>query len=134
VVLQDTNITDRVFVGKIQSIATNTLTLASGYGMTSDNTGWAVATTNVLKVRNIQVGSLAKQNRFGIKIVGIMPESGQPATLIFPKAAITKGLSMSFQTDNFSNLPFEFTPYALAASETFYSDFGPLKTWSIMRS
>lgn len=134
VVLQDTVVNDRVFVGKIASIATNILTMAAGYGMTSDNVGWAVATTNVYKVRNIQVGSLAKQNRFGIKIVGILPESGQPATLIFPKAAITKGLSMSFQTDNFSNLPFEFTPYTLATTETFYADFGPLKTWSILRS
>jgi len=134
VVLQDVNIPDRVFAGKIASISSNTLTLASGYGMSSDNLGWTVANTNVLKVQNIRVGSLAKQNRFGIKIVGILPESGQPATLIFPKAAITKGLSMSFQTDNFSNLPFEFTPYTLAAAETFYADFGPMKTWSILRS
>lgn len=133
VVMQDTNIPDRVFVGKVESIAVNELTLAAGYTLTSDNTGWAVATTVIYRVHNIQVGSVRKQERYGVKMVGLLPESGEPVTLIFPKVAITKGIGMSFQTENFSNMPFELSPYSVLPSEPFYSDFGSMKTWSMLR-
>jgi len=133
IVLQDTTIPDRVFIGKVASVATNTITLATGYGFTAENTGWAVATTVAYKVRRVQVGSVAKQQRFGAKLVGILPESGEPVTLIFPKVAITKGLGFSFQTENFSNMPFEFTPYALVSTDPFYADYGAMKTWSVLR-
>lgn len=133
VILQDTLIPDRVFIGKVASVSINTLTLATGYTFTAENTGWLVASTVAYKVRRVQVGSVAKQQRFGAKLVGILPETGEPITLIFPKVAITKGLGFSFQTENFSNMPFEFMPYALVSTDPFYADYGAMKTWSVLR-
>jgi hypothetical protein len=133
IVLQDLNTPDRVHVGKVASVATDTITLASGYAMPS-GAAFPIATTAVFKVRSIKVGSVTKQPVYGMKMVGLLPETGQPVTLIFPKVKITKGINLAFQTDNFSNMPFEFTPYALLPSDPFYGDFGSQKTWQLLRT
>lgn len=133
VVIQDTVNTDRLHVGKVQSIATDTLTLASGYTMPTPM-AFAVATTIVYKVRRIAVGAVSTQPTFGAKLVGIMPEGGAPVTLIFPKIKITKGISLAFQQDNYSNMPFEFTPYSLVAADPYFADFGSEKNWMILKN
>lgn len=122
-VIQDNTVGDRLHVFKVATIATDTLTLAAGYSVP---TGQAYTTTGttIYKVRPIDVGPKTAQPTFGVKLVGILPNSGEPITLIFPKVKVTKGLSLGFQTDNWQNLPFEMTPYALLPSDPFYSDFG----------
>lgn len=130
IVLADTNIPDRVHVGKVASKTTDTLTLDAAYAMPA-GMAWAIATTVVYKVNAIKVGSVAKQPTFALKMVGNLPETGEPVTVLFPKVRITKGISLAFQTDNFSNMPFEFAPMALLTGDTFYADFGSLKTWMI---
>lgn len=132
-VLQDLNAPDRVHVGKVASITTDTLTLAAAYAMPAD-AAFAIATTAVFRVNALKIGSVAKQPVYGMKMVGLLPESGQPVTLVFPKVKITKGMNLAFQTDNFSNMPFEFTPYALLPADPFYSDFGSLKSWMLLRT
>lgn len=133
VVLQDTANTDRLHVGKVASIATDTLTLASGYAVPT-GTAFATATTTIYKVRAIKVGQVDSNETFGAKLVGIMPEGGAPVTLIFPKIKITKGLSMAFQQDNFANMPFEMTPYSLVATDPYYSDFTNKKNWMVLKN
>lgn len=130
-VLADTNIPDRVHVGKVASKSTDTLTVASEYAIPTGQ-AWAVATTVVYKVKAIKVGAVSKQPTFGLKMVGNLPETGEPVTVVFPKVRITKGIGLAFQTDNFSNMPFEFAPMALLQGEPFYSDFGALKTWTVL--
>jgi hypothetical protein len=123
VVIQDTNVTDRVHVGKVASKATDTLTLAAGYAIPAGQ-AFAIATTVIYRVKAIGVGGAAAQPTYGIKLVGLLPSTGEPVTIVFPKVKVTKGISLSFQTDNFSNMPFEFTPYALVPADPYYSDFG----------
>ena len=56
-----------------------------------------------------------------MKVVGILPASGKPITLMFPKIKITKGLDFSFQTNDYANLPMEATPYRPLVGDAFYS-------------
>jgi hypothetical protein len=129
-VLMQTTDSDDVYVGKVASKSTDTLTMASGYPI---KRSWAVATTTVYRVHSINVGGQARQPQYGIKLVGNLPESGEPCVLIFPKVKITKGINLAFQTDNFSNMPFEFTPYTLLPADAHYAEFGGLKTWKVLK-
>jgi hypothetical protein len=130
--IQDTNVGDKVHVGKVGSISGEVITLASGYAMPT-GMAFAVATTAVFRVRNIKVGSQLKRPLFGAKLVGTLPESGEPITLIFPKVRITRGLGLSFQNENFANMPFEFMPQALLPADAYYADFGGTKSFSVLK-
>jgi hypothetical protein len=132
VVLQDTATGDRVHVGKVASKSSDTLTLASTYAMPS-GMAFTVLGTTVFRVMSIKVGALDANPTFGAKLVGIMPGTGEPLTLIFPKIKITKGINLAFQSDNWSNMPFEFVPYNLVDGDPFFSDFGSKKQWMVLR-
>lgn len=132
IVIQDNVQGDLVHVGKVGSIATDTITLAAGYTMPVGMT-FAVATTDVYRVRNIRVGSNFKRPAFGCKLIGIIPESGEPITVLFPKVRITRGVGLAFQNENFANMPFEFAPQALLPSDPYYADFGGTKPFSILK-
>lgn len=113
---------DTIAVVKIASISTDTLTIASGYALPADVT-WAVATTKVYRVRKpVKIAAGGASTHVGVKIVGLLPENKRPIAMIFPKVRITKGLSLAFDTQNFSNMPFEFKPLALLPSDPFYAD------------
>lgn len=136
IVLYETGGSDRLHAAKVASVASNTVTLAAGYTLptTGPNAAWAVATTSVIKVNNIPLGTTIQRPTFGVKIVGIMPATGEPVTLIFPKVRITKGLAFAFNTDQFTSMPYEFTPYALLPSDPYYADFGSgLKTGMLLK-
>jgi len=132
VVIQDTAVGDRVHVGKVASISTDTLTLAAGYELPTGAT-YAVATTVVYKVRNIKVGSSFKRPTYGVKLVGLLPETGEPITIVFPKVRVTRGISLAFQNENFANMPFEFMPMGLLPADPYYADFGSTKPFSILK-
>lgn len=130
-VIQDTSVGDRLHVFRVGSISTDTLTLAAGYSVPVGQ-AYTPQTTTIYKVRALDVGPKTAQPTFGCKMVGILPNSGEPVTLIFPKVKVTKGLSLAFQTDNWQNLPFEMTPYALLPTDPFYADFGKAQ-FKVMR-
>lgn len=132
VVLQDTLVTDRIHVGKVASKATDTLTLEAAYAMPTGTT-FATATTVVFRVQAVKVGALNSNPTFGVKLVGLMPGTGEPVTLIFPKVRITKGINLAFQADNWANMPFEFAPYNLVSGDPFFADLGAQKTWMLLR-
>lgn len=72
----------------------------------------------------IPVGSAEAQPTLGAKIVGILPEGKTPITLIIPKLRITNGFNMGFQTDQYGNMPFEFTPFEQIPSDPLYKEYG----------
>jgi hypothetical protein len=125
---------DRIHVFKVASITTDTLTLDAAYSIpvSGGDETWTTADTTIYRVNSIGVGGQTSQPTFGAKIVGVMPDNGEPVTLIFPKVKITKGLSMAFTTKDFANMPFELTPYQLLPSDPFFADFGA-KSWKVLR-
>lgn len=131
-VMQDTVNNDIVHVGKVASKATDTLTLVAAYTIPT-TTVFATATTIIYRVRNMQIGAVNSIAYFGIKIVGILPESGEPITCLFPKCRVSKGIGLAFQSDNYSNIPFEFSPMAVLPADPFYADFGSQKTWAVLK-
>jgi len=133
--LQDSLILDHTVFAKVASITGAVITLDTSYAVPlAANTGFG-AGSKVWKVTPLKIG---QQARFtvAIKITGLLPETGEPISLLFPKAKITKGLALSFATDNFTGMPFEFKPYALTAADAFSAagDIGIGKSYMIMKN
>lgn len=78
----------------------------------------------VHKANLIPVGSFDAQPMLAAKIIGILPEQKQPVTIIIPKMRITNGFNLSFQTDQYGNMPYEFTPYEQVPGDPLYEEFG----------
>lgn len=95
------------------SIGTLTVTLTSAIP-----SGWNFAVDDkVFFVNMIPVGSDEAQPYYGVKIVGILPNGNEPVTIICPKAKVSAGFNIGFTTDNYGNMPFEFTPYDLTKQD-----------------
>lgn len=83
-----------------------------------------IAGDRVHKANLIPVGSPESQPTLAAKVVGILPEGKAPITIIIPKLRITNGFNLSFQTDQYGNMPFEFTPYEQVPSDPLYKEYG----------
>lgn len=78
----------------------------------------------VHKTNLIPVGTFDAQPMLAAKVIGILPEQKQPVTIIIPKMRITNGFNLSFQTDQYGNMPYEFTPYEQVPGDPLYEEFG----------
>lgn len=114
---------DKVFLAKVasSSYTSNKLTITLKQPIPA---GWTFEQgDSVYSVSAIPVGSEEPQPYVGVKIVGILPNGNEPITIILPKAKITSGISLAFNTDNYGNIPFEFTPYDLTVDDELYEEF-----------
>jgi len=122
--MQDT-ITDVVHIAKVTSSvysSPNTTITITGY---PTPTGVTYAAGSVVgRVRKVDVGAAEVQPDLCAKVVGLMPKDNKPFVILFPKIQISKGLGVSFQAENFSNMPFEFTPYAQVSGDATYAIHG----------
>jgi len=120
-------VSENILMGKVSAVsgvtagasATGTMTIdiADTTSVQSLPAGSMVSVVNVL-----EIGSTDVDHDFSAKVSGQLA-NGTWVTFLFPKVRITSGLSMAFTTDNFGNIPFEFTPLKAAASDPFYSEF-----------
>lgn len=78
----------------------------------------------VHKANLIPVGSAESQPMLAAKVIGILPEEKKPVTVIIPKMRITNGFNLSFQTDQYGNMPYEFTPFEQVPDDPLYDQFG----------
>lgn len=83
-----------------------------------------IAGDRVHKVNLIPVGSAEDQPTLAAKVVGILPEGKKPVTIIIPKLRISNGFNLSFQTDQYGNMPYEFTPMEQVMSDPLYKEYG----------
>lgn len=67
-------------------------------------------------VNELDVGAQKDTDFFGMKIVGSL-SNGVPVVVIFPKVKIVRGFNLNFSETDYSNLPFEISPFFLAANE-----------------
>lgn len=91
-----------------------------------DSMGFTAA-ARIRKMNMVPVGKKDEQPFLGAKIVGILPEGNEPVTIIIPKMRIQKGFTLAFTTDNYSNMPYEFTPFDTVpgdAHHTIFKDVG----------
>lgn len=124
-IFMQNGVDDKVHIAKIASAVfaatKTTITLAAGYEPAATVT-FPIG-TRIGKVKRIDVGNSDVQPEFAAKIVGLLPVDNAPFTILLPKIKITKGLGVAFQTDNFGNLPYEFTPYSGVETDPFYSEY-----------
>ncbi len=70
----------------------------------------------------IKVGESRPEPELCAKVVGILAD-GMPFTILFPKIKVTSGFSVSFNTDNFANIPFGFKPTSCVPGDPFYEEY-----------
>ncbi|KQS84253.1 hypothetical protein [Rhizobium sp. Leaf383] len=124
-IFMQNGIDDKVHIAKVASavFATSktTITIAAGY---EPATAVVFPVGSRLgRVKRIDVGNTDVQPEFSAKIVGLLPKDNAPFTILLPKIKITKGMGVAFQTDNFGNLPFEFTPYSGVSTDPFFTEY-----------
>ncbi len=107
---------DQCIIRKIVSIATNVLTLDSGFSI-----GIPVGSI-VRKMNVIAIGTTADQPYLSAKIVGTLA-NGDEVVILLPKVRITSGLSMAFKTGGFEFIPLSLEVYDLVPSDPNYAYF-----------
>lgn len=107
---------DKIFYRRITAVATNVLTLNAALPVA------LLTGATVQKVNVIDVGSTVDQPFLSAKIVGSLAD-GTEVGMLYPKIRITAGFTLGFTTDNFGNLPMEFTMYDLTSDDPNYADF-----------
>lgn len=128
IAIQHPTLLDTVHIAKLSADATQTGTGTLTH--TLNFTGFGVKTgvsfpagSKIYKVTRLEVANGLQPPFLAAKVVGILPEESRPITLIVPKMKITKGFNLAFTSQNFGNLPFEFTPYDLLPADPNYSEF-----------
>lgn len=125
---QDTDVnSDVVHIAKVTAVAysaPNTTITFAGYPIPAGVT-FPIG-SRVGKVVKVPIAQgVLFQPELAAKVVGILPKNNEPFTILLPKIKITRGLNVSFDSGNFTNLPFEFTPYSAASTDPSYPEFGP---------
>jgi hypothetical protein len=112
---------DQIHIAKLSAAADTTLTF-TGYPIPVGMAFSAGARVGLLNKIDSDPGKA--NNNFAVRVIGIALDGNTPVTLHFPKCRITKGFSMAFSSDNFSNMPFEWTPLVPTPNDEGYmSDF-----------
>lgn len=68
-------------------------------------------------VNEIDAGSTEQDEYFCVKIVGTLSANEEPIVVVMPKVRISRGFNLSFSETDYSNMPFELTPFVMAKSE-----------------
>lgn len=101
------------------------------HGQAGDTIPTTMGFTNAARIRQmnvIPVGRRDEQPFWAAKVVGILPEDNQPVTVYIPKLRIQKGFTFSMTTDNYGNMPFEFSLFDLVTTDPHYALFAA-KNW-----
>lgn len=110
---------DNFITRRVVSVLSNTLTV--------DQDLPAIASgAAVIKVNKLDIGSKTEQPYYAAAITGTLAD-GTTITILIPKVRIEKGFNLAFATNDFGNLPIEFTVYDLVSTDTFYSTFSNSK-------
>lgn len=112
---------DQVHIFKVSGVAGSAITFA-GYPVPTGMSFSAGA--RVGRFNKINADPVQMDNNYAVRVIGIAVDQKTPISVHFPKCRITKGFGMGFSADNFSNLPFEWTPMTPVASDPGYdADF-----------
>ena len=108
---------DNFVIRKIVSILTDAITVNAPFGQV------IASGSEVLVVNKTDGGSKEDQPYYSAKIAGKLA-NGEPMVLLLPKVRITQGFNLAFTSDDYSNMPFEFTVYDPVSTDTHYAYFG----------
>lgn len=109
---------DQIHIARLSAVAGGTLTF-TGYPVPAGMS--FSATARVGKLNKLDADPAKANNNYAIRIIGVGVDKSTPISLHFPKCRITKGFSMAFSSENFSNMPFEWTPMVPVPTDPGYS-------------
>jgi hypothetical protein len=119
ILIQNPAAPDDAIVRKITAISTNDLTVAPGITR-------AMATgATVRRMNMINVGSKEETPFFSAMVHGQLADGSEIAVAL-PKVRITNGLNLSFQTNDYGNMPIELGIYDLTPTDPNYAQFGDI--------
>lgn len=108
---------DNIIVRRVTAVVADTITVHNNI-VVSLPSGAVVR-----KVNSIRVGNKDSENAFfSAKVVGKLVNQ-KDVVLLFPKIRITGGFTLQFQTNDYGNLPFEFSPLDLVNTDTHFAEF-----------
>lgn len=102
---------------KITAIASNELTVAPAIARQ-----FASGAT-VRRMNFIEVGGKEETPFYAALVHGVLAD-GSEVTVALPKVRVTNGLNLSFQTNDYGNMPIELGVYDLVATDPHYATFG----------
>jgi len=102
--------------------ATMSVSIAAGFEIPEGMTFPVGA--RVGRLKRIDVGQAVAQPDLACKVTGILPKDNTPFTILLPKVKVTRGLGISFASDNFTNMPFEMQPYEMVQEDPLYAEYG----------
>ncbi|BAQ50290.1 hypothetical protein [Methylobacterium aquaticum] len=115
------NLDDQIHIAKLSGADAGKLDFA-GYPVPTGMSFSGGARVGLLN--KIDADASKANNNYAVRIIGIALDKSTPITLHFPKARITRGFSMGFSSENFANMPFEWTPMTPVPTDPGYdSDF-----------
>lgn len=106
---------DNFIVRKVTGVATNNITVDAALPSIPDG-------AEVLKVNKLEIGSKDDQPYYAAVITG-KTANGDAVMIQIPKMRIVRGFSLAFTSQDFGNLPFEFTVYDLVSTDPHYAEF-----------
>lgn len=117
VIIEDPAFPDDAIVRQIASIATLAVT-------PTQNIQRNLSNGSIVKKLNITpIASKQDQPFFSAMVIGRLADNTDVA-LALPKIRITGGLNVAFQTNDYGNMPLEFTVFDLVPSDPNYATFG----------
>lgn len=126
IMIYDTTVDDAILVRKI-------VTVTTGGGDEEIEVdvavagNWAIATTAIKIVNAVDVGSTVDQPTLCAKVTGKLAD-GTRVEVLMPKVRITKGFTLGFNSEQYSNMPFEFELLDLLPTDPFYAEFKKTKS------
>lgn len=108
---------DNTLVRRVTTVAALNLTVAATPAGLTIPSG-----SLVQKIATVGIGSKVEQPFLSAMIIGGLAD-GTQGLIAIPKMRITKGFDLDFRTDNYGNMPFEFTIYDQVAADPFYAEF-----------
>lgn len=107
---------DDFVIRKVTAISTDTLTVNAAFSQT-------IPAGSVVEVVNVMgAGSKTEQPFYSAKVAGKLAND-EPVVILIPKLRIVQGFNLSFSSDDYANMPFEFTLYDQVSTDTHYSYF-----------
>lgn len=109
---------DQIHIARLSAVAGGTLTFTA-YPVP---TGMSFsANARVGKLNKLDADPAKANNNYAVRVIGVSVDKSTPITLHFPKCRITRGFSMGFSSENFSNMPFEWTPMVPVPTDPGYT-------------
>lgn len=117
---------DDLVIAQIDSIATDAITMVDALSAV------VPAGSTIEEMNVVGVGSKVNQPFLSAKVAGQLAD-GTDIVVMLPKVRVTQGFALAFSTENYGNMPYQFSLYDLTNSDPYFAQFGNLGQAAIFK-